>query len=34
MRTDLADLRSRLGEGGASGRAAREVAAFLREISA
>jgi lipid-A-disaccharide synthase len=34
MRADLAELRSRLGEGGASGRAAREVAAFLREISA
>ena len=31
MRAGLAELRSRLGEGGASGRAAREVAAVLRE---
>lgn len=32
MRRGLAELRERLGEGGASGRAAREVAAFLREV--
>jgi lipid-A-disaccharide synthase len=31
MRTGLAELRAKLGEGGASGRAAREVAAVLRE---
>lgn len=31
MRAGLADLRGRLGEGGASGRAAREVAELLRE---
>lgn len=33
MRTGLAELRTRLGEGGASVRAAREVAALLREVS-
>lgn len=34
MRAGLAGLRARLGEGGASGRAAREVAAMLREVPA
>ena len=33
MRAGLAELRTRLGEGGASLRAAREVAALLREVS-
>ncbi|HBL31153.1 MAG TPA: lipid-A-disaccharide synthase [Acidobacteria bacterium] len=33
MRSALAELRPRLGEGGASRRAAQEVAAFLKEIS-
>ena len=33
MRRGLAELRERLGEGGARGRAAHEVAAFLREVS-
>lgn len=33
MRAGLAELRARLGEGGASVRAAREVAAVLREVS-
>jgi lipid-A-disaccharide synthase len=33
MRAGLAEVRSRLGEGGASGRAAREVAALLAEAS-
>jgi lipid-A-disaccharide synthase len=33
MRAGLAELRARLGEGGASVRAAREVAALLREVS-
>lgn len=34
MRAGLAGLRARLGEGGASGRAAREVAAMLQEVPA
>jgi lipid-A-disaccharide synthase len=34
MRTGLAELRERLGEGGASGRAAKEVAAVLEEAPA
>jgi lipid-A-disaccharide synthase len=34
IRAGLAELRSRLGEGGASRRAAQEVAAFLREAAA
>ena len=34
IRAGLAELRARLGEGGASRRAAQEVASFLREVSA
>jgi lipid-A-disaccharide synthase len=33
MRAGLAELRGRLGEGGASGRAAAEVAAMLAEVA-